>query len=155
LKKKSIMEKITKKYTNGEITVVWKPHLCVHATTCFVELPKVFIPYERPWIKMDGATTEEIMDTVSRCPTQAISYYWNNSVDQGEQQEVVKTEVTIIKNGPIIIKGSFKVIDVDKNEIITEKTASLCRCGLSKNRPFCDGTHLKSGFKVDDGGERQ
>jgi CDGSH-type Zn-finger protein/uncharacterized Fe-S cluster protein YjdI len=148
------MEKITKKYTNGEITVVWKPHLCVHATTCFTELPKVFIPYERPWIKMGGATTEEIMDTVSRCPTQAISYYWNNSVALDGNPEEAKTEVSIIKNGPIIIKGSFKVIDVDKNEIITERTTSLCRCGHTKNRPFCDGTHLKSDFKIDEGSER-
>ena len=148
------MEKITKKYTNGEITVVWKPHLCVHATTCFTELPKVFIPYERPWIKMSGATTEEIMDTVARCPTQAISYYWNNSVNPEGNEEVLKTEVSFIKNGPIIIKGSFKVIDVDKNEIITEKTASFCRCGHTKNRPFCDGTHLKSDFKIDEGSDR-
>jgi len=141
------MEKITKKYTNGEITVIWKPHLCVHAAICFTELPSVFIPYERPWIKMDGATTEEIIDIVAQCPTQAISYYWNH---KGQKTEEEKTEVVIIKNGPFLIKGSFKVLDIDGNEIVSENPASLCRCGQTKDRPFCDGSHIQYDFKIDD-----
>jgi CDGSH-type Zn-finger protein/uncharacterized Fe-S cluster protein YjdI len=145
------MEKITKKYTNGEITVVWKPHLCVHATTCFVELPKVFIPYERPWIKMSGATTDEIMKTVSKCPTQAISFYKNNEESKAREISEINTEISIIKNGPYLIKGSFKIIDVDGNEIVSdENSTALCRCGQTKNRPFCDGLHLQSEFKIDD-----
>ncbi len=144
------MEKITKKYTNGEITIVWKPHLCIHAAICFTELPKVFIPYQRPWIEMSGATTEEIMDTVSKCPTQAISYYWNNKSQQDQKIEEEKTKVIIIKNGPFLVKGSFKILDVDGNEIVSENTASLCRCGHTKNRPFCDGSHIHHNFKIDD-----
>ena len=144
------MSKITKRYTNGEITVVWKPHLCVHATTCFTELPKVFIPYERPWIRMGGASTEEIMDTVAKCPTQAISYYWNNEEKKEQPKQEATTEIRIMKNGPYIIKGAFKMLDSDGNEIVTDKTISLCRCGLSKNHPFCDGSHTKKGFRIDE-----
>ena len=144
------MEKITKKYSNGEITVIWKPHLCIHAAICFTELPKVFIPYEKPWIKMNGATTDEIIDIVAQCPTQAISYYWNNKDQKGQKAEEGKTEVIIIKNGPFLVKGSFKVLDIDGNEIVSENPASLCRCGQTKNKPFCDGSHLHCNFNIDD-----
>jgi CDGSH-type Zn-finger protein/uncharacterized Fe-S cluster protein YjdI len=143
------MENITKKYTNGEITVVWKPRLCIHAAICFTELPKVFIPYERPWIKMENATTEDIMDTVAKCPTQAISYYWNHKNQQDQQTEKEKTEVVIIKNGPFLVKGSFKILDIDGNEIVTNIPASLCRCGQTQKKPFCDGSHIQNNFKID------
>jgi len=123
--------------------------LCVHATICFTELPEVFVPYNRPWIKMEGATTAEIIDTVSRCPTQAISFYWNNEVSDNVKNETPITKITIIKNGPYILKGSVKLIDVDGNEIVTNNTFSLCRCGKSKNMPFCDGSHTHNDFKID------
>ena len=131
--------------------LLWKPDLCVHATICFTELPKVFIPYERPWILMKSASTEKIIDTVCQCPTQALSYFWNNKKQEEMKNEEEKnTEISIIKNGPYIIKGSFKITDIDGNEIVCEKSASLCRCGYTKNRPFCDGSHLESDFKIDD-----
>lgn len=144
------MEKITKKYTNGEITVVWKPHLCVHATTCFVELPKVFIPYERPWINMKGALTDEIIDTVVKCPTQALSFYYNTEEPGKENKKEPVTEIKIIKNGALLVKGSFKLTDCDGNEIVVGDSAALCRCGYTKNKPFCDGSHSQHDFKIDD-----
>lgn len=149
------MAKITKKYTNGEITVVWKPHLCVHATTCFTELPAVFIPYERPWINMKGATTEEIIDVVGKCPTDALSYFWNEEEPKEPEKAPSGVEINIVKNGPFIVKGSFKLSDTDGSEILTSGMASLCRCGFTENRPFCDGSHLKSDFKIDDMPDRE
>jgi CDGSH-type Zn-finger protein/uncharacterized Fe-S cluster protein YjdI len=147
------MGKITKKYTNGEITVVWKPDLCVHATNCFTELPKVFVPYERPWVNMKGASTNEIIATVGNCPTDALTFFWNNEGPKDKKEEKPTTEISIIKNGPFILKGSFKITDTDGNEIVTESTASLCRCGHTKNSPFCDGSHVDSGFKIDEGSD--
>ena len=147
----SQMKKITKKYTNGEITVVWKPDLCIHATNCFTELPKVFIPYERPWIRMNAATTDKIIATVNSCPTDALTFYYNeNDSDGKKKEEKPSAEISIVKNGPFLVKGSFKIVDVDGNEIVTESTASLCRCGKTKNRPFCDGSHLQCDFNLDD-----
>lgn len=143
------MEKITKKYTNGDITVVWKPRLCVHSAICFTELPKVFIPYERPWVNMKAASTEEIMDTVSRCPTQALSYYYNNEKEVTKKTDKSSAEISLIKNGPIVVKGSFKLTDTDGNEIVTENNAVLCRCGYTKNSPFCDGSHVMHDFNID------
>ena len=149
------MEKITKKYTNGEITVVWKPHLCVHATTCFTELPKVFIPYERPWINMKGAATQEIIDTVLKCPTDALTFHYNKEDQKDENKELDLVEIKVIKNGAFLVKGKFKLTDFDGNEIEVGKSVALCRCGYTKNKPICDGSHLQCNFKIDDTPERQ
>ena len=66
-------KEITKHYSNGEVTVVWKPHLCIHSGICAAGLPKVFDPRRRPWIDPMAATTQEIKDQVGRCPSGALS----------------------------------------------------------------------------------
>ena len=71
------MSKETHKYSNGEVTVVWKPKLCIHSTRCWKGLIEVFNPKEKPWIKMDGATTERIIEQVKNCPSGALSYFMN------------------------------------------------------------------------------
>jgi len=71
------MAKETLKYSSEEITVVWKPGLCQHSTLCWKGLITVFNPNERPWIKMDGASTERIIDQVKKCPSGALSYFRN------------------------------------------------------------------------------
>lgn len=62
-----------KTYTNGEITVVWKPSLCTHSRRCWTGLPEVFDPRKRPWINAEGAGTEEIEAQVQKCPSGALS----------------------------------------------------------------------------------
>ena len=69
------MPKESIKYTNGEVTVIWKPNICIHSSVCWKGLIKVFDPRERPWIKMDGATTERIIEQVKKCPSGALSYF--------------------------------------------------------------------------------
>jgi uncharacterized Fe-S cluster protein YjdI len=64
---------IVKHYSNGEITVVWKPGLCRHSAICFLGLPQVFDPRKRPWVAIQGATSQEIADQVGRCPSGALS----------------------------------------------------------------------------------
>ncbi|NMB71943.1 MAG: hypothetical protein GYA22_07330, partial [Bacteroidales bacterium] len=71
------MDKHDRTYTNGEITVFWKPGKCIHATTCYRELIEVFNPRKRPWVNMQGAPTERIIEVVDKCPTQALSWQWN------------------------------------------------------------------------------
>jgi uncharacterized Fe-S cluster protein YjdI len=60
-------------YTNGEITVHWDSVRCIHCEACFIGLPKVFDPKERPWVRMNVATTAEIVDQVEKCPSGALS----------------------------------------------------------------------------------
>lgn len=78
------MSKTTHKYSNGEVTVVWKPDVCIHSAKCFNGLPEVFDPKKRPWINIEGATTERIVDQVKKCPSGALSFYINDEVESEE-----------------------------------------------------------------------
>jgi uncharacterized Fe-S cluster protein YjdI len=72
------MKDITKKYTNGEVTIVWKPTICIHSAICFKGLDKVFDPQKKPWITPEGASTEMIIGQVKKCPSGALNFYLNN-----------------------------------------------------------------------------
>ncbi|KOF02738.1 putative Fe-S cluster protein YjdI [Roseivirga ehrenbergii] len=70
------MEKeIVKEYSNGELTVVWKPQKCIHAGECVKALPEVYNPKEKPWIKAENASTQALKDQIAKCPSGALSYY--------------------------------------------------------------------------------
>ncbi len=162
---KEQMEKGDRDYTNGEITVEWRPAKCVHATTCYRELIEVFNPRKRPWVNMKGASTDEIIKVVDKCPTQALRWYWNDEKkrEEYEKQKVQQSryelahepieekpvKVTIMKDGPILLQGKFRITGADGNELKTLSLTSLCRCGHSSTNPFCDGTHRKHGFRDD------
>jgi uncharacterized Fe-S cluster protein YjdI len=139
------MEKIRKKYTNGEITIIWEPKLCDHSSICYRSLPKVFKLSERPWIDPNAATTLEIIKTVDRCPTKALTYELNKDVVINEENSI--TKITILQDGPYLVDGNIKVLDYKGNEIVYKRGIALCRCGASKNKPFCDGIHSHIGFK--------
>jgi uncharacterized Fe-S cluster protein YjdI len=72
------MEKVIK-YSNPEITVIWKPELCQHSKLCWKGLGDVFKPQEKPWVKMDGASSDKIIEQVKKCPSGALSFLVNNA----------------------------------------------------------------------------
>ncbi len=72
----------THKYSNGEVTVVWKPGTCIHSTICWKGLIQVFNPSQRPWININGATTERIIEQVKKCPSGALSYFLNSEAEE-------------------------------------------------------------------------
>jgi len=63
-----------KEYSNEDITIVWKPDLCIHAAKCVEALPEVYKPREKPWIKIENATTEELIAQVKTCPSGALTH---------------------------------------------------------------------------------
>jgi len=65
---------MVKEYSNGEIVVIWRPDLCIHAGICVQLLPEVYKPQERPWVKVENATTEQLKDQVTKCPSGALTY---------------------------------------------------------------------------------
>lgn len=180
------MNNRNRKYTNGVITVIWQPAECVHSTICFTSLRPVFNPVRRPWVDMSGAETEAIIDVVERCPSRALTFFWNDEAKQKESnspklfdpadlpnyfqtatetppekapetassdpQETRKHQsgatVSYRPGAPLIIQGNFKLVDGKGNPVgnPNQKMASICRCGLSGNQPFCDGAHFKAGF---------
>lgn len=72
-----------KHYTNGDITVVWKPETCQHSTICWRNLIQVFNPKKHPWIDMQGADTETIIAQVEQCPSKALTWF-KNSADESK-----------------------------------------------------------------------
>ena len=143
------MENITKKYTNGEVTIVWQPNTCIHSRLCWdkaIGLPEVFNPMERPWIKPEGAMTERIIEQVKKCPSGALSFYMNNEAAANSE---VNTEslVEVVPNGPLLVYGNITVKDKAGNETHKNKVTAFCRCGNSNNKPYCDGSHISSGFE--------
>ena len=67
----------TKEYSNGQVTIVWEPEKCIHSAICARGLPKVFKPRERPWIKIDATSKEDLVIQVKKCPSGALSFYMN------------------------------------------------------------------------------
>lgn len=159
------MDKDNRDYTNGEITVFWKPGKCIHATTCYRELIEVFNPRKRPWVNMQGAPTERIIEIVNKCPTEALTYRWNdnekNALEASKNENKIQKEspisekdvkpvvVQVMRDGPLVVQGSFEVIDNNGTKLRTMSMVSFCRCGASNNQPFCDGFHRKIGFVSD------
>jgi len=68
---------IKKEYTNGDVTVVWQPKLCIHSGNCVRGLSSAFKPKEKPWIQLEGENSDQIMDTVEQCPSGALTYFNN------------------------------------------------------------------------------
>lgn len=134
-----------KEYSNGEATVIWEADKCIHSAICAKGLPEVFRPRLRPWIKIDAAKTEAIVNQVKQCPSGALRYYMNG--EKESVSESFETKVEVLENGPLLINGPLKVINKDGDEEFKSTTTAFCRCGASNNKPYCDGAHKKAEFK--------
>jgi uncharacterized Fe-S cluster protein YjdI len=140
------MKDITKKYTNGEVTIVWKPGECIHSTICFRGLGEVFDPHKRPWVTPEHASTDRIIAQIKKCPSGALSYYMNNNTDQKQVEVKSETIIETSANGPLLVYGN--VVVKDKEGVLSKKNnvTAFCRCGASENKPYCDGSHKKINF---------
>jgi uncharacterized Fe-S cluster protein YjdI len=135
-----------REYGTDELVVEWRPELCYHARECIKALPAVFDAERRPWIEVDGASTEEVEAAVALCPSGALRAHRTTELQAEPSSE---TEVSVTPNGPLILRGNLRIVRAGV-EIARLEKAALCRCGQSSNKPFCDGTHLKVGFRDSD-----
>jgi uncharacterized Fe-S cluster protein YjdI/CDGSH-type Zn-finger protein len=133
----------TRTYENEDLTVFWDSSRCIHTGICLRSLPEVFDLRSRPWVQVDSASADQIVDTVRKCPTGALRY------TRAGQREPAPEETTMIpvRNGPLIVRGRLRVLDPSSGGVIAEETRlALCRCGNSQNEPFCDNSHRRSHF---------
>ena len=141
------MKDESKEYSNGEVTVVWKSRICIHAANCANGLHAVFDPKARPWINMDGAGTDAIVDQVKKCPSGALSYYMNaEGAADSASGGTAPIKAVVKKGGPLLVQGSLTVVGTDGIETEKSNMTAFCRCGLSANKPYCDGSHKASEF---------
>ena len=78
-------KEVLRQYTNGEVTILWRPNACIHSGKCFNGLPGVFDPMNRPWIDMNGAGSQEIIEQVKNCPSGALTTIMNSEIQKNEQ----------------------------------------------------------------------
>jgi CDGSH-type Zn-finger protein len=138
-----------KNYVGEEITIHDNRKICSHAAECVNHLQSVFNLNARPWIRPDAAKKEEIINTIRKCPSGALSYSING-VEYKDQNER-KPLVTVSKDGPYLITGGIDLIgdNIQFAEGFSKEHYTLCRCGASNNKPFCDGMHRTIRFKDD------
>lgn len=138
-------ENLTKTYSNGTLTVVWKPGLCIHSTNCWKGLITVFNPRTRPWINMEGADSERIVEQVKKCPSAALSFYYNEGAPAPEGPPAEEmTRVEAQPNGPLLVHGRLTVVNAGGGNEEKNGVTAFCRCGLSANKPYCDGSHVRT-----------
>jgi uncharacterized Fe-S cluster protein YjdI len=140
----------TFKYTNNEVTVVWKPDQCIHSAICWTGLKEVFNPTKRPWVNIEGAATDRIIEQVQRCPSGALSYFMNAEKERTETpvaETANRVKVEVSPKGPYILNTECIIKHADGKEEIKNGVIALCRCGASSNKPYCDGTHNEINFE--------
>lgn len=150
-----------KNYQNEHIIVHWFPELCAHPGTCLRALPKVFNLNQRPWVNVDGAEPETIIKTIDQCPSGALRYSLpagskvNEKRAKGvgslnyENTHPPVVKIKVAPNGPLVIEGSAVILGIEGEKLKEGSRITLCRCGFSENRPFCDGMHSKKDWKPD------
>ncbi len=133
-------------YQGKTITIHDNRGICAHAGRCTDGLPSVFRLKEEPWIDPDATSADEIIATIQKCPSGALSY----SVDDVEHRDRDgEPTIFVAPNGPYVVSGGPDLSDTIRLEGTSQEHFTMCRCGGSKNKPFCDGTHWHIKFEDD------
>ena len=132
-----------KSYQGKKITIHDNRGICSHAGFCTDHLTAVFSSERKPWIDPDGATVEALIEVIKQCPSGALSY----SIEDAEHRDQARDPmITVSKDGPYYVTGGLELKDQSRGQGASEEHYTLCRCGASKNKPFCDGTHWEINF---------
>lgn len=131
-----------KDYVGRQITIHDNRSVCAHIGYCTEHSPEVFRLKQEPWIDADGDAADKTIRTIDICPSGALSYSINRAA---QQVESTMPCIQILRDGPYFVTGGVKLA-CDAAPHIPDRY-TLCRCGASKNKPYCDGSHWDSGFR--------
>jgi CDGSH-type Zn-finger protein len=138
-----------KSYPGNNIIIHDNRRICSDAGECVNNLSSVFRLDAKPWIDPNSASVEEIIQTIRKCPSGALSY----SIDGIEYKDQNDRDpmVTVSENGPYLITGGIDLIgdNIQWADGSSKEYYTLCRCGASNNKPFCDGMHKSINFMDD------
>lgn len=127
-------------YRGDRITIRFDGAKCIHSRNCVLGLPGVFVANaEGPWIRPDNAPVEDVVALAHSCPSGAITYERHDGGPAEGPAEV--NVVRVLENGPLAFRADVRIAGQPEM-----RRATLCRCGASTNKPFCDGSHTKAGF---------
>jgi CDGSH-type Zn-finger protein len=133
-------------YEGEEITIHDNRGICAHAGRCTDGLAQVFRLKQEPWIDPNASDSEEISGVIGKCPSGALSYSVNGVEHRDRKGE---PSIFVAPNGPYLVIGGPELIETSRADGASTEHFTLCRCGGSKNKPFCDGTHWYIKFKDD------
>ncbi len=125
-------------YQGKKIKIHDNRSICSHAGYCTDNLSSVFRMKEEPWINPDAASVEEVIATIQNCPSGALSYTLDDAETHHKDDEPA---INVAPNGPYVVSGGIELVNETWGEGASKNEYTLCRCGGSKNKPFCDGTH--------------
>jgi uncharacterized Fe-S cluster protein YjdI/CDGSH-type Zn-finger protein len=146
------MSDTPRRYFGEGIEVTYDARRCIHAAECLRGLPAVFDTTRRPWILPDAAPADDVAAVVARCPSGALHAIRK---DGGPAETApLPTVVQVVPNGPLYIHGCVRLERADGSLIGEDTRLALCRCGQSRNKPYCDNSHRAAGFN-DDGATEQ
>jgi len=131
-------------YPGETATVFWNRRLCIHVGECGRAKGELFVGGRDPWCQPDLTSNEEVAEVINRCPTGALTVDFAEGA-RAEQPEPVNT-VNVAYNGPLFVRGRLTIEDAPADAPGLALRAALCRCGKSRNKPFCDNSHEKEGF---------
>jgi len=132
-------------YDGAQADVHWDARLCIHIGECGRARNDLFVGGRQPWCQPDLVSADEVADVVGRCPTGALTYERKDG-GAGERADA-ENVVSVMYNGPLYVRGDLEVDGAAQDMSGVYFRAALCRCGQSKNKPFCDNSHEDAGFK--------
>ena len=133
-------------HVGKEITVHDNRGICAHSGFCTDSLKSVFRIGKEPFVDPDGASKDEIIAAINKCPSGALSYTLSGKEHVFSEDSV---SVFVAPNGPYAIQGKVEMVDTEWGQGAFKEKFDLCRCGNSKNKPFCDGSHWYKHFDKD------
>jgi CDGSH-type Zn-finger protein len=130
-------------YPGDGITIHDNRGICAHSGFCTDNLPGVWRLKQEPWIDPHGAAADEIAAVVRMCPSGALSYSVGG-VELRDREDA--PAILVSRNGPYFVTGAIELVDAPWGDGASREHYTLCRCGQSKNKPFCDGSHWAAQF---------
>ncbi|MGR3289725.1 MAG: CDGSH iron-sulfur domain-containing protein [Paracoccaceae bacterium] len=127
-------------YEGAEISITYNPRLCSHAAECARIAGNIFDTTASPWVQLDNGTVDEVKAVVAACPSGAFA------LASGDHIMPDRAEIVVEKNGPYWVTGPV-IEGISAGEGASGAKYVLCRCGLSGNKPYCDGSHRDAGWK--------
>ncbi|MEL7461438.1 MAG: CDGSH iron-sulfur domain-containing protein [Pseudomonadota bacterium] len=127
-------------YSGDAIEITFDMARCIHARNCFLKLPDVFDPARRPSVDPNAASADEISAMVRTCPSGALTYKRRDGV--ADEAPPKLNRVAVLENGPLALQGDLSIGGENQTR------ATLCRCGQTKNPPYCDYSHVEAGFEA-------
>ncbi len=131
-------------FKGEEIDVSWDGRLCIHVGECGKAQGELFVAGRDPWCVPDGVSTSEVREVVERCPSGALTYSDKNGTPEVAPDE---NRVMVAYNGPYYLTGDLQIEGAPDDMPGVRHRAALCRCGASKNKPFCDNSHFEARFE--------